>query len=123
MLRNKSIHELRAIAQGFGVGDIFSLDALQLAQAIELRQQAMIPEPTPIPPRPEYDARLMTKPPSKATTQKDIEDLLAGHIARGLRLTFPDPESWAMQFGKREDTGPMRMPLRIVLTKAEGVMK
>lgn len=123
MLRSKSIHELRSIAQGMGVTDIFAKDQIQLVQAIELKQQALMPEPEIVIPKPEYDARLMTKPPAKKGSQQELEELLAPYIARGMRLSFPEPEIWHMVCGKKEDTGNMRQPLKNILQCADKIMK
>lgn len=121
-LATKSFHELRSIAQGMGVADVFSMDRNQLVQAIELRQKDL--SPTPDAPRVvrEYDARLMTKPPSKKANQIDMESYLQPLLDQGLHLDFPNEEEWHMRFGKREDTGTMRMPLRVVLGCAERLM-
>lgn len=121
-MRDKSLHQLRVIAQSFGIKDIFQKTDIQLRQEIELAQQSLIPPTTPPIPRPEYDARLMTKPPSKKCTEDTVNDLLKHHIERGLHLTFPEPERWHMKFDKKEDTGTMRMPLRTILTCAERIM-
>lgn len=120
-LRNKSVHQLRAIAQGYSIPDIFSMDDKQLIQAIELKQQDMIPAPTIAIPQPAYDARLMTKPPSRLSDEEQVRDVLTPHIAAGLRVTF-DPERWYMQWDKRTDEGTLRMPLRVVLRCAEKIM-
>lgn len=122
LIRNKSIHELRAIAQGFGVTDIFAKDQVQLSQAIEMKQKDMVPEPKVEIPKPEYDARLMTKPPAKRGYEHEVKDLLAPYVARGMHLSFPEPEVWAMSFGKKNDTGSMRMPLRVILSCADKLM-
>jgi len=123
MLRSKTLHELRGIAQSYGIPSIFSKDSNQLIHDIELKQQAMIPEPVVPPVKPEYDARLMTKPPAKSSTQEDVRRLLEPHIARGLTLTFPDAETWHIAHGKRTDTGTIRMPHRVVLDCANRLMK
>jgi hypothetical protein len=122
-LRDKSIHDLRAIAQTFGVKDIFSKDQRRLIQDIELKTQAMVPKAKDPIPKPEYDARLMTRPPAKMSTEESILSLLEIHIRQGLRVTFPDPERWEMYYEGRTDTGNMRMPLRVVLGCAERVMR
>lgn len=120
-LAGKSLVELRGIAQAFGVKDIFQKDALQLRQAIEIKQQALIPEPKIEIPKPEYDSRLMTRPPSRKTDREEIVQLLAPYVARGLNLKF-DEERWYMQFSKRTDEGTIRMPLKIVLRCAEKLL-
>lgn len=122
MLQNKSLIELRGIAQSLGVADVFQKDHAQLLQAIEIKQQAVLPVPKLEIPRPEYDARLMSKPPSRKSNQADIEQLLVPYVSRGLHLKF-DEERWYMQHGKKTDEGTLRMPLKIVMRCAEKVME
>lgn len=122
MLVDKSLIELRGIAQSFDIPDLFEKDKLQLIQAIEIKQKKLIPEPKINIPRPEYDARLMTKPPSKRSSQQEIEQMLTPFVARGLVLSFTD-EQWHMKRGKKADEGTLRMPLKIVLRCAEKVME
>lgn len=121
-LSKKSIHDLRVIAQSFGVPDIFEKDALHLVQEIELKQQNLVPPAIELPPKPEYDARLMTKPPSRRTNMGEITELLEPYIKMGLRLRF-DEESWYMDYQQRNDSGTIRMPLRTVLAQAERLMR
>lgn len=122
-LRERSIHELRGMAQAFGVNDIFEKDAAHLIQEIELRQVKLVPPATPLPPLPQYDARLMNKPPSKRSMPDDVVTLLAPYITQGLRFTMDDnAETWTMQRGKVVDTGTMRMPMRHLLDAARRVM-
>lgn len=121
-LSGKSIFDLRGIAQSFNVPDIFQKDHAQLIQAIEMKQQAMIPAPKIEVPKPEYDARLMTRPPSKKSPQDEAEKLLQPYIARGLKIKF-DEEHWYMSFGKKTDEGTIRMPLKILLRCADRVME
>lgn len=122
-LKQKSLTELRGIAQSFGISDIFSKTNIQLAQEIELKQQKLIPPVAPPIPKPEYDARLMTRPPSKTSNQDDIIALLKDHISRGLHVTFPEPDKWEMRFGNKNDSGTTRMPLRTILNCANAVLK
>lgn len=124
MLDNKNIHELRAIAEGYGISDIFSKDISALRQAIQIKQQDFQPKPTyKPPPRPEYDSRLMTRRPTKEIDKDHVEKLLSDHIANGLVLTFPDPDRWHMRYGKKEDTGTCRMPPRVLMNCADRIMK
>ena len=120
-LRHKSIHELRGMAQAFGISDIFEKDAIKLSQEIELKQQKLIPPPVVLPPRPEYDSRLMTKLPGKRASMDEILDLLEPYIMRGLKITFSE-ETWSMANGIKNDTGTIRMPLKHVLDAARRVM-
>lgn len=122
-LRAKTIHQLRGIAQSFGVSDIFSKDANHLVQEIELKQQAMVPPPTPSIPTPEYDARLMTKPPAKRSKPQDAVAALAPYISRGLHFDMDEnAETWTMSYAKKTDSGSLRMPLRTLLRVADRVM-
>ena len=124
MLANKSIVELRGIAQALSVPDVFQKDKPQLLQAIELKQQKYTVTPKIEIPKPQYDARLMTKPPSKRALPQDVTELLAPYIARGLQFTIDEnAERWQMSFGKKTDEGTMRMPLRIVLRCAQKIME
>jgi hypothetical protein len=120
-LRKKSVHDLRVMAQAFGVDDIFEKDAEHLIQEIILKQENIYIPPTPKPIRNEYDARLMTKAPSKISSPKEIVDLLTDHIKMGLDLSF-DEEHWYMSKGKKNDMGTLRMPLRHVLDCADKIL-
>ena len=122
ILQGKSIHELRAIAQGYNVPDIFAKTDVQLRQAIETKQTESIPKLEVVIPKPEYDASLMTRPPARTSDIETIKELLAPHIARGLRLTFPDPEHWHMQYLNKEDNGTIRMPPRVIMQCADKVI-
>jgi hypothetical protein len=122
-LKDKSVHELRAIAQTFDIDNIFSMDAGQLAHAIEIKRVELIPEPEIELPKPHYDARLMTRPPSKKSKKDEILDLLDGHIKLGLRVEFIDEETWSMYRGDKTDTGSIRVPLRVMLKCADRMMK
>lgn len=120
-LRNKSMTDLRGIAQSFGVADIFKKDQNQLLQAIEIKQKELSPvQPMDIP-KPAYDARLMTKPPAKKTDRQLAEEYLAPYVVRGLHIAY-DEERWYMRCGKRTDEGTLRMPPAHLLKCAEQVM-
>lgn len=120
-LHKKSLVELRGIAQSFGIPDIFQKDAIQLAQAIELKQESLVAPKMPEVPKPEYDARLMTKPPAKRSDEQEAMALLQPYIERGLNVRF-DEERWYFSFGIRNDQGTIRMPLRVMLRCAERVL-
>lgn len=123
MLANKSLTELRGIAQSFDIADIFQKDQAQLIQAIELKQQAIAPEPKIEIPKPEYDARLMTRPPARKSDMQIIETLLQPYIARGLKLSFDEHgERWYMSRNKMTDEGTVRMPPRVILHCANRLM-
>jgi hypothetical protein len=121
-LQQRSLHELRGMAQAFGVGDIFEKDSRRLIQDIELKQKSMVPPEIPLPPRPPYDARLMTKQPNLRARPMEVTELLEPHIRMGLRLNLTE-ERWEMGYGKKTDEGTMRMPLRHILRCAERLMR
>lgn len=121
-LLKKSVHDLRIMAQAFGVTDIFEKDQKRLIQDIELKQVANIVPPLELPPRPPYDGRLMTEVPSLTSSPLELTELLEPHIMLGLKLSFQD-EHWFMHYGKREDSGTLRQPLRNILMCAEKLMR
>ena len=121
-LRDKSLSDLRAIAQGYGVENLFEKDAAHLIQAIELKQEAMIPTPKVEIPRPEYDARLMLKAPSRRSSKLELDTLLQPYVDKGMHVSWVDEETWHFQCGKKEDTGTLRQPLRNILSAADKVM-
>ena len=123
MLKDKTIHQLRSIAQGFDIPDIFSKDHAQLVQAIEMKRDKMIPEPVISPPLPQYDARMMTEDPSAIVSKEELDRMLEPYRAKGLHVSYPDPESFQMEFGKKTDTGTLRQPLRNILLCAEKILK
>lgn len=122
MLSDKSLTQLRGIAQSLDIPNIFQKDKAHLIQAIELKQSASIPLPAIDIPKPEYDARLMTKPPSKKSEVTEIEKLLAPYVERGLKVRFED-ERWFFSYNKKTDEGTLRMPMRQVLRCAEKLLK
>jgi hypothetical protein len=121
-LEKLSIHQLRGIAQSYGIQDIFSKTDIQLRQDISLRQQEQLPKVETIVPRPEYDARLMTRPPAKRSNEELVREALQGHVAMGLHIRF-DEERWYFQKDKKTDEGSLRMPLISIVRCADGVLK
>lgn len=122
MLENKSITDLRSIAQSFGIPNIFQKDITQLKQLISQKQLDMLPKPRFDVPMPAYDARLMTAPPNKTGDKQEIESILTPYIARGLLVTFDDERIY-FRCGKKTDEMTLRAPLRHVLRVAKVVME
>ena len=120
-LLKKSVHDLRIMAQAFGVTDIFEKDQKSLIKEIEAKQILNVAPPAPLPPRPAYDGRLMTETPSDISSPLELTELLEPHLMLGLKLSFQD-EHWFMHYGKREDSGTLRQPLRNILVCAERLM-
>lgn len=120
MLTSKSLTELRTLCLSLGIKFSFGDDALSLIQKLETKAKPS-PEVPPLT-RPQYDARLMTKPPGKSCNQDLVLYYLKPYVEyRGLHVTFPDEETWEMRCGKKVDTGPLRMPPRVLIRKAEDV--
>lgn len=122
-MRNKSITELRGIAQSMGVSWGFGDDKDALITKIEAKRDKVVPVAVMAPiPQPE-DQRLRSRPPSKVTEEAMICDMLRPLLDRGLLISFsPDGQSWTMRHKDREDTGTMRQPPRNVLRCAERLM-
>lgn len=121
MLNSKSITELRTIATGLGVGDIFAKTAIQLIHDIEIKHRGLIPQEKIEVPVSPYDARLMTQTPGEMCNKESLMELLEPFIRRGLKVVLGD-ETWKFSFGKKMDTGTLRMPLRTALRKAQDVL-
>lgn len=122
-LRDKTIHELRSIAEGYGIPDVFSKEPNILRQEIELKQKALQPEAKVEVPRPEYDARLMTSRPARVSKVEEAQELLVPYVERGLEFDILPEEQWQMRYKDRTDCGTLRMPLRTLLDCAERLMK
>lgn len=124
MLEDKTLTELRGIAQTMGVPDVFSKTKPQLSQAVSLKAEGMVkaPEPIVVQQHP-YDARLMTQEPNALGDKQDLLDVLGSYIKIGLKVDFPDEETWKLSWNKREDTGTLRQPLRNIVNCANRIMK
>lgn len=122
-LRDKSLHELRAIAQGYGVDKLFELSYDRLVQEIELAQEEMMPAPAVEVPMPQYDARLMLKAPSRKSSKEEVEQMLQPFFALGMHLTWMNDEEWRMQLGAKENTGTIRQPLRNIVKCAQEIIR
>jgi hypothetical protein len=120
-LGEKSVTELREIAQGLGVGDVFTKTIPQLMQDIEQKHKDLMPAPK-IEPAIPNDGRFRSGKPSEECSEAALLEVLEPYIARGLKVSFKDG-MWRMSFGVKNDTGTMRMPLRIAAMKARDVLK
>lgn len=117
MLKDKSLTELRTIAHGLGVSDIFSKAPHQLIQDIEQKNKDLIPRPSPPPPQLQFIN-------ARATDMCDavnLRELLQPFIDRGLSVEIND-EGWKFWKGIKMDTGTLKMPLKTVLRKAQEVL-
>lgn len=122
-LQDKSITELRTIAQGLGVAGILSKTSSQLISAIEAKKETIFEVKPPAPETIIIDSRLRDAPPAESVTEDMLLEVLLPFINRGLIVEFPDEYTWEMINGKRTDTGTMAQPLRNVVRCAERIMK
>ena len=122
-LEERSITELRAMAQAMDAKFVFSDDKQRLITIIRDCMQAKIPKPR-IPDNIEpSDDRFIIRPPKYVCTQREVIDALQPMIDAGLQVTFPTTDTWFLRFGKREDTGSMKMPPLHVLRCAKEIMR
>lgn len=120
-LKGKTLTQLRGIAQSFGIKDIFALDEVKLRQQIEMRQSDLNPAPKIEVKQPEYDSRLMLRPPDKHMTAAQAHEWVKEYVAKGLKFRTTE-EQWFMSFDKKNDQGTLRMPPRVLLKCAAQVM-
>lgn len=116
MLANKSLVELRGIAQSLSIPDIFQKDSVQLVQAIELKQQSFAPAP-----KIEIPVHVVTVTDAMECTPEQVKAACKPFTDRGLHLSFTDTQ-WKMKHGKKADEGTLKMPIRIVIKCAQKVM-
>jgi hypothetical protein len=114
-LEKKSLTEIRGIASAIGLKVNFGDGKEKLVGLINDRMKATVEPPRFPPPLTPVDTRTMDAPPLHRCNRKQIEDALADFIRRGLVVTYPNEDLWHMKLGKREDSGPMRMPLRHII--------
>lgn len=121
-LEKKSIHDLRSIAQAFGVDNIFEKEPNILRQEIAIKQQSLAAPKPKLPEKPIYDARLMDEAPNKVANPLEIVEVLKPYIHLGLRVELGE-ETWTMNCGLKFDSGTMRMPLKDILNCARRLMQ
>lgn len=114
-LESKSLTEIRGIASALGVKVNFGDGKEKLIALVNDKMKATVEPPRFPPPLSPVDTRTMDAPPLYKVTRRQIEDALADYVRRGLVITYPNDDLWHMHLGKREDSGPMRMPLKHIL--------
>jgi len=118
-LEKMSLTELRGIAQSLGVKDVFSKTANEIRSEIVVKQEKSLPVAPPPIPKPVYDARLMSRVPSRFCTKPELDEMIQPYVQRGLTLLYPEPEQWIMTYKGREDSGTLRQPLVSILRCAD----
>lgn len=122
-IHEKSLTELRTIAQGLGVAGLLSKNRPQLISAIEARNKVAYQVKPKAPEVIIEDSRLRDAPPAEECTEDMILEVLLPYINRGLIVEFDNKGSWTMQWGDKNDSGTMAQPLRNVVRYAKRLMK
>lgn len=119
-LEKKSIHELRGIAQAVGLDMDWEWDRLKLIKKIDGK---VAPPPPPVPSMSDepQDQRLRTVPPAYNLSQHAITEAMRPYMDKGIVLTYPTAETWQMNIGKRQDSGSIRVPLRVIIECAKAL--
>ncbi len=110
-LELKSIYELRGIAQAVGVKVDWGWNKLKLIEKINNK---VLP---PLKPPPKFSDK--PKPIGGLITQTILVDALKGF--RELVVTFPMDDIWQLNYGKRQDSGSMNMPLFSIIRCAKAL--
>lgn len=119
-LLNMSLVRLRGIAQSLQHPDVFSATKADLAQFIELKQEAVREDKTP--PATAESLGLVTKLSSRITEASVAEEYMQPFVAKGLSFRT-EGERWYMRRALMTDEGPLRMPLRNIVKCAEAFFK
>lgn len=122
MIEQKSITELRGIAQAVGLKLDWRWDKSKLIRKIkETTDNALngVPTESDEP----SDARLRTVPPARNLPQNDVMKALEKYKERGLIVTFPTPDSIRLtRTIVREDQCSLRVPLRVIVECARRIV-
>jgi hypothetical protein len=122
-LEDRSLTELRALAQAMGAKFAFADDKSKIIANIREHMAAKVPKPR-IPDLVEpSDQSLIIVPPKYVCTQKQIVDALQPYTLKGLVIRFPTEDQWMLSCGKKEDSGTLRMPLLDVVRCARDMVR
>jgi len=113
---DKTLTELRVIAQGLGVKDITTLTRAALEQEIKSKSTSLAEQKIELP-------QVVVKQVANITycDKDELMECLQPFITRGLNVTIAD-NMWRFSFGNKCDTGTMTMPIRLALKKAQDVL-
>ena len=118
-LKDKSLTELRNIAQVIGIPDIFEKSSGQLLQLIEAAELGKTVDPIEMPPA--FVGLTNERRLAPLLDPSTVVDMLAPWIKIGLKVRL-EGDRWYLANGERTDEGSMRMPLRHVWQCAEKLM-
>ncbi len=117
-LEEKSIVELRSLAQTLGAKFTFSDNKSVLIKSIRAVSEASAPRALPF---------VNPTGPTAATpldvrAQQAIVDALDEYCKKGLHLSFPSPNTWHMERGIKKDSGNTAMPVKDIVVCARNLM-
>lgn len=120
-LKSLHISRVRQHAAALGLGVSFSEKKNDLIARIVEVQQTIQPkrEEKPATIAEASEEQLRSKPAARGTNQKEVLEALQPYVAKGLHVSFPDDESFYISFKKKNDSGTLRQPLRIICRRAE----
>lgn len=122
-LEDRSITELRSMAQAMGATFEFKDDKNAVMKIIRDHMAAKVPRPRALEPLMPADTRFITHEIPEPIEHSTIVDALAEYTARGLVLIFPTVDTWQISRDKRHDSGTTRAPLVDIVRCAREVMK
>lgn len=122
-LEERSITELRSMAQAMGAAFDFKDDKNAVMKIIRDHMAAKVPKPRTLEPLMPADTRFITHEIPDPIEQNAIVNALAEYTSRGLVLTFPTVDTWQISRDNRQDSGTTRAPLVDIVRCAREVMK
>lgn len=117
-LKDKSIVELRGIAQGLGIPDLFNKSRVELVQQIELKSSDISPIQSPLVP----EVRFVSIPSDTIANEELLKEALDPFIKLGVSLSV-DNDVWFLKYGKKEDAGTMHQPIKNIIRCVERLLK
>lgn len=113
-----SLVELRSVAQATGVKVAWSDGRADLISRINARLSDLA-KPLAVDAPPDY------APPDdqQQAAQRNIVAALKPLTDRGMRLTFPAPDTWQIDHLKHQDSGNINQPVRVIYDIAREVMR
>lgn len=115
-LEDKSIHELREIADKLLIPDIFAKSAKELIRDIQIKQNTLVPTPEPVPVANEVSPEVW------GDREAEIMALLSNFIERGLHVSFSG-STWRIFRNEKEDSGHISAQNKAIVKAAEVVMR
>ena len=117
-LGKKSLTELRAIAQSMGMIPRLDIGKEHLIQEIQGHVSAKVQ----MPPRP-IEINIKNDSANPLVTPEQVEKAMEGFKQLGLKVSFPDKDTWELSCNERKDSGSMHIPLFAIVGCARELIK